>query len=68
MTNLSDTARKALISAPARQGGKVLLPEGPLLRELKDAGYVGQSGGLTVKGTIARERAVRQAEDLAFGA
>lgn len=67
-TNLSETAKKVLINAPGRQGGKVLLPEGPLLRQLKADGLVGKDGGLTRKGTIVRERLVNAALDAAFGA
>ena len=69
MTNLSETARKALINAAGRQGAPVVAGTVAAFLELVDAGLVTEkNAGLTRKGTIAREKAVRAAEDAAFGA
>lgn len=67
MTNLSEAAKRALINASVARGGKVALPNGPLLRQLKDDGYVGPGGGLTRRGDIAAMRAKGEAEGKAFG-
>lgn len=65
MTQLSKAAETTLINANG--SAKVTLPEGPLLRSLKADGYVGANGGLTRKGSIARERLLAARLDEAFG-
>ena len=59
MTQISeDTITTALLSAPGFAiGAKPALVIGsPLHRHLMDVGYVGQSGGLTRKGSIKTEK------------
>lgn len=66
MTNLSEAAKTALINAAAHQGAPVVATQ-EVLAQLILAELIGFGGGLTRKGTIARERLVRAAEDKAFG-
>jgi hypothetical protein len=55
---LSTEARTALLSAnTSRQGAKVYASY-PVHQELVAAGLIGDGGGLTMRGTIAREKAV----------
>lgn len=68
MTNLSDSAKSALInSRGGKQGAEVRIFSYEAQAELKAAGLIGRNDCLTRKGTIARERLVRDAEDRAFG-
>lgn len=67
MNKLSEAAKSALINTTGRQGAEVKA-DVLVISELAQADLIGPENGLTRKGTIARERAVRQAEDLAFGA
>lgn len=68
MTNLSDAAVTALLSAPGSKVGNVVgATFGAALTELHRAGLIGVNGGLTVKGSIERERLVAAKLDEAFG-
>lgn len=58
---------KALLATPGRVGAKVLLPDGPLKRAMAAEGFIGGSGGLTVKGFHRRSEVARALEDQAFG-
>jgi hypothetical protein len=57
---LSTAARTALLSAgTSRQGAKTYPRENQAVRaELLAAGLIGDNDGLTMRGTIAREKAV----------
>lgn len=63
--NLSEAAKTVLINA--KGSAKVCLPEGPLLRSLKADGFIGAKGGLTRKGSIAREQILEERLTEAFG-
>ena len=68
-TNLSDDAMQALISVGTnRQGAKVRLTwqQVSTERELRDAGLIGPSNGLTRTGAILRERIVNAAMEASF--
>jgi hypothetical protein len=59
--------KNALIDAGTnRVGAKPYGPAG-VLADLRHAGLTGPTGGLTRKGSIARERAVSEAQAKAFG-
>lgn len=66
--NLSEAAKTALINAGSNaQGTKVCANTREVVAELKDAGLIGIQGGLTRKGTIAREKLVNAKLDEMFG-
>lgn len=68
MTNeVNEQAKQALINAQGHQGAKVKVRVPGDLTDLRKAGMVGPEGGLTRKGSIARQRLVQAAEDAAFG-
>jgi hypothetical protein len=67
MMQISQAAKDALINAGTnRQGARVQAPL-DVKWELENLGLIGRGTGLTRKGTIARERAVNEALDKAFG-
>lgn len=62
MTNLSKAAETALIDSnnstgriPVNAHGADLTPK-EAIRELRDAGLIGENNGLTMKGRIAKDR------------
>ena len=58
-SKLSTAAQTALIRVGTnRQGAKVLTTDAAVLRELTATGLIGVGNGLTMRGTIARERLV----------
>lgn len=64
MTNLSEAAKRALVSARARE----MVTTDPFIRrELSECGLIGTKGALTQSGSIAAAKAKREAEDKAFG-
>ena len=64
---MSGAAKSALINhITNRIGSEVVGITLQVEDELKDLGLVGPGAGLTVKGSIERERALRAAEDEAF--
>jgi hypothetical protein len=68
MTNLSEHAQSALLSAETSAQGSV--PKNLSCRdsvELYEAGLIGSKGHLTRKGSIARQKLVQAREDAAFG-
>lgn len=71
MTNLSEAAQIALLSATCnRQGANVTESgrcTGAAASELRIRGLIGMQGGLTRKGTIVRERLVNARLEAAFG-
>lgn len=68
MTNLSDEARSALFSTKSgAQGTKVTAASLPTLQELRGKGLIGLSGGLTMRGSIVRDRVWDEELDRAFG-
>lgn len=64
---MSEQAASALIGATSRKQGQKVTADVGTEWELIDAGLIGKGGGLTRKGTIERERAMRKLEDEAFG-
>jgi hypothetical protein len=64
---MSQAAKDALINAGTNRQGAQVGGVREVMCELVDLRMVGQHGGLTRKGTIARERAVNEAHDKAFG-
>ena len=67
MNNMSAAAKSELINhITARQGSTVLTDNIAVEDELRDLGLIGPGAGLTRKGSIARERLMRAAEDAAF--
>jgi len=65
---MSEQAKSALINhLTSRQGSTVTGIDLATEDELRDLGLVGPGAGLTRKGSIARERVMRAAEDAAFG-
>lgn len=67
LKNLTPAARSALIAAESRRQGARVTATALVLSELATVELIGRGDGLTRKGTIARERLVREAEDAAFG-
>lgn len=69
MTNLSDAAKTALLSASGNNVGTIVFTSGSgrTYRELRDASVIGLNGGLTRKGSIVRERLVSERLNDAFG-
>ncbi len=68
MTNLSEAAVKALLSAPGNKiGAKVPYVPGPVRRELINGGLIGPEHGLTRKGSIERERRSEASAKALFG-
>lgn len=68
MTKLSDEARSALFSTRSgAQGTKVTTASLPTLEELRSKGLIGLSGGLTMRGSIVRDRVWDEEMDRAFG-
>lgn len=74
MTNtkpqLSEDAKSALVNVFRRigKGARVVAGTSPgVMEELRTAGLIGQEGGLTVAGTVARNRLISEAEEKAFG-
>lgn len=65
MTEMSKAAKTALINATGRQGAPTGAV-GPAMRELFEAGLIGESGGLTRRGQITRESLIHGALDEAF--
>jgi hypothetical protein len=63
---LSERAKSALLAAKSNRQGEVTGAVGPTMRELFDAGLIGEDGGLTRKGTIVREKLLSAALDAAF--
>lgn len=64
---MSEQVTSALIGARHRgQGAAVPTTDSNVRLDLEILGLIGPDGGLTRKGTIARERAIRAAEDAAF--
>lgn len=67
MTNLSEEARSALFSTRSgAQGTKVTTASLPTLEELRNKGLIGLSGGLTMRGSIVRDRIWDEDLDAAF--
>jgi hypothetical protein len=66
---ISQEAKDALINAGTnRQAARVIAGSVAVFHELVDAGLITErTSSLTSKGTIARERAVTEALDKAFG-
>jgi hypothetical protein len=65
---MTHTAKRALISTGTNRQGAVPTDASPAdLAELERLGYIGPGGGLTRRGTIARERAVTADLDDLFG-
>ncbi len=66
--NLSEAAKRALINTASRQGAKIPadVDYGTYV-EIRDAALVTKGGCLTRNGTVARMKAVREAENAAFG-
>lgn len=61
------TEDKALLATPGRVGALVPLPDGPLKRAMTADGFIGGSGGLTIKGFRRRSQVARALEDRALG-
>jgi hypothetical protein len=59
---LSENAQSALIANPNNGNPKTAVD-----RELFEAGLIGERGGLTRAGGIARQRLVQEREDRMFG-
>lgn len=67
-TNLSKAAKTALINVGSSRQGTYVYTDGQAeYDELQRAGLVGVNGGLTRKGTIARDQIVEERLDDAFG-
>lgn len=66
--NLSEAAKKALINAGTSRQGAEVFTDTQTAAELQALGLVKVRFGLTRTGTIARDRAVAEALDGAFGA
>lgn len=64
---MSEAATEALINAGTNRQGALVRCDAATQWELQDAGLIGPEYGLTRKGSIARERAVNEALDKAFG-
>lgn len=65
---ITEDMKTALINAGTnRQGAKVWAGNSLTMARLAGAGLIGKDCGLTRKGTIARERAVNEAQAAAFG-
>jgi hypothetical protein len=62
---LSDSAKRALINTPNRQGAVVGAPSWVIV-ELYRADLIGPTNGLTRKGTIARQSELDARLDAAF--
>lgn len=66
--DLSPAARAALTNVgTSRQGATVPAGTDEVFRELKDAGLIGPLGGLTMAGTIVRDRIQDEDLDALFG-
>lgn len=65
--NMSEAAKSALINTPSGQQGAQVKGNHKVIDELEALGLLGARNGLTRKGTIQREKAMRAAEDEAFG-
>lgn len=66
LKNLTPAARSALIAAESRRQGAKVTADAVVVTELFDLGLVAKGDGLTRKGTIAREKLIREAEEAAF--
>lgn len=66
---MSEQAKSALINTSSSRQGTVVpvTINGETEAELRQAGLIGEGGGLTRKGSIKRERVVNAALDEAFG-
>lgn len=68
MSQLSDAAKNALMNVGTNRIGAIVHPNLPagVRMELYRAGFIGDSFGLTVAGSVARQRIVSAALDAAF--
>lgn len=65
--DLTPAARAALTNVgTSRQGARVWVTDPAVLRELKEAGLIGPAWGLTMRGSIIRERIQDEDLDLLF--
>lgn len=59
--DISREAKSAVINAQGSGIGERVYARPEHMRELQEAGYVGPKGGLTVKGSVLREREMERA-------